>query len=106
MQPFFSLADAALLAWSVIESPCPYVCVSTVTIYLSIMAKVSGFFVFLYKIEWIGLALRMLNLEGHPNCMTVTKVMTILTMFFVLFISFFFLIWNQSRTTVDNGKIS
>ena len=32
------------------------------------------FFVFLHKIEWVNMVLRILNLEGHQNCMIGSKV--------------------------------
>ena len=39
--------------------------------------------VFFHKIEWVGMVLRILNLEGNQNSMIDLKVTTILTMFFV-----------------------
>ena len=50
------------------------------------------------------MGLRILNLEGHQNCMIGSKVMTILAMFFVHDELGLFWIWNQS--TVNNGGIS
>ena len=32
------------------------------------------FFVFLHNIEWLDMALRILNLEGYQNCMICLKV--------------------------------
>ena len=40
-------------------------------------------FVFFHKIEWVCMVLRILNLEGHQNCMIGSKVTTILATFFV-----------------------
>ena len=40
-------------------------------------------FFFFYKIEWVNVVPRILNLEGHQNCMIGSKVKTILTLFFV-----------------------
>ena len=40
------------------------------------------FFVFLHKIEWVSMVLRILNLEGHQNCMIGSKVIAILMPFF------------------------
>ena len=50
--------DSALWARSVIKSQC-------------------------HKIEFVGMILGILNLEGHPNWMIGSKVTTFLTMFFV-----------------------
>ena len=33
-------------------------------------------FVFLHKIEWVSMVLRILNLESHQNCMICLKAMT------------------------------
>ena len=41
------------------------------------------FFVFLHKIEKLGMVIRILNLEGHQYCMIGSKVTTILTTFYV-----------------------
>ena len=40
------------------------------------------FFVFLHKIEYVYMVLRILNLEGHQNCMIGSKYTMILTTFF------------------------
>ena len=53
------------------------------SVILSIPAKVSGVFAFLYQIEWLGMVLGIPNLEGHQNCMICSKVIMILTKFFV-----------------------
>ena len=50
------------------------------------------------------MVLRILNLEGHQNCMIGSKVTTILTSFFVHDYLGLFWIWNQS--TMDNGGVS
>ena len=41
------------------------------------------FFFFKYKIEWVNMVLRILNLEGHDYCMIGSNVAKSLTMFFV-----------------------
>ena len=41
------------------------------------------FFFYIYKIEGVCMVLRILNLQGHQNCMLSLKVTTILMTFFV-----------------------
>ena len=41
------------------------------------------FSVFLRKIEWIGMVLGILNLDGNQNCMIGSKVRTVVTTFIV-----------------------
>ena len=76
--------NSALWAGSVIELPCPYVCMC---VCMSVIIVNNGqsirFFVFLYQIEWGGMVLRILNLEAHEKCIMGSKVTTILTKFFV-----------------------
>ena len=48
-----------------------------------IMAQMARVLVFFHKIAWLCRVLRILNLEGHQNCIIGSEVMTILTMFFV-----------------------
>ena len=38
----------------------------------------AGFVGFLHKTEWLGMVLRILNLEEYQNCMIGDKVTTIL----------------------------
>ena len=53
-------------------------------------------------IEWVYMVLRILNLEAHQNSMIVSKVTTILTMFFIHDKLWLIWIWNQS-TVVNRG---
>ena len=62
-------SDSGLWAGSVIESPCPYVCVSVIKVVIVDNGQSISCFVFLYIIEWVHMVLRILNLEGHKNCM-------------------------------------
>ena len=41
------------------------------------------FSVFLRNIEWIGMVLGILNLDGNQNCMIGSKVRTVVTTFIV-----------------------
>ena len=66
----------------VIESPCPYVCLSVIKVVIVDKGQSIRFFVFLHKIEWLGVVLRILNLEGYQNCINGSKVRTIFTTFF------------------------
>ena len=59
--------DLALRAGSVIESACPYVCMSVIKVVIVNDGQSIRFFVFLHKIECVGVVLRTLNLEGHTN---------------------------------------
>ena len=45
--------------------------------------KSMRFFVFLYRVVWAPMVLRIPNLEGHQNCIIGLKITTILTMFLV-----------------------
>ena len=63
-----------------------------------------SFFVFLHIIEWVGMVLRIINLERHTNCMIRLKVTTILTMFLSMINQGFFL--NLKPVTVDDEGIS
>ena len=60
-----------------------YVCLSVIKVVIVDIGHSIRFFVFLQKIEWLGMVLRILNLEEHQNCMIGSKVTMILTMFFV-----------------------
>ena len=66
--------DLALWAGYVIESPCPCVCVCVTKFVIVDNGHSIRFSAFLHKIEWIGLVLIILNLEGHQNCMIGSKV--------------------------------
>ena len=43
------------------------VCVSFIKVVIVNNGQSIRFFVFLYKIEWVGIVLRILNLEGHQS---------------------------------------
>ena len=60
--------NSALRAGSVIESPCPFVCVSSITkIVIVNNGQRVEFFVFLPKRECVKMVLRILNLKGHQH---------------------------------------
>ena len=62
-------------------SVCVYVCHKSCIVDYGQMVRV---FVFCHKIEKVGIVLRILNIEGHQNCMISTQVTNILMMFFVI----------------------
>ena len=59
--------DSALWAGSVIESPCPSVCVY-------VCHKSFNRRLFFHTIEWLGLVQRIINLEGHQNLHDLLKI--------------------------------
>ena len=61
-------------------SICVFVCPSQ-KLSLLIMAKWSEFLSFSFKIQWVCMVLKILNLYEHQNCMISLKVTMILTMF-------------------------
>ena len=73
---FFLFTDLALWAGSVVEWQCPfvYVSVTKVVIVDNVHMVIFERVFFLHKIEWVCLVLRILNLEGHPNCMIGQKL--------------------------------
>ena len=78
---FHQLGPLGRVGHRVAMSVCMYVCVC-----LSVIVdngQSIRFFVFLQKIECVDMVLRILNLEGHQHGMIDSKVMTILTTFFV-----------------------
>ena len=57
------------------------------------MVKVSVFFVFLDKIECVGMGVRILNLEGHQNCMS---------SIFIFFLSGISLLWTRGMSVGED----
>ena len=45
------------------------VCMSVTKVVIVNNGRSTRFFVFLHKIEWVGMVLSLLNPEGHRNCM-------------------------------------
>ena len=45
------------------------------------ISQIIGIFVCLYQIEWVGMVIRILKLEGHHNFMIGSRVTSILTIF-------------------------
>ena len=62
-------------------SVCMYVFVSVIKVVIVNTGRSIRFFVFLHKIEWLGMVLRILNLEGHHNSIIDSKVTATLTAF-------------------------
>ena len=74
-QPIMLLfTDSVLWAGSVIESPCPSVCLYVTKVVIVDNGQSIRFFVFLHKLEWVGMVLRILNLEGHKIAWSVQKL--------------------------------
>ena len=59
---------------------CVYVCMCVIILVIVDNGQSIMFLVFHHKIEWVGM---ILYLKGHQNCMTGSKVTTIVTTFFV-----------------------
>ena len=82
--------NLAFWAGSVIELPCPSVCVSVIKVVTVDNSQSTKLCVYVYKIKSVCMILRILNLDTHQNCMIGSKFTTTLTTFLSMIIKEFF----------------
>ena len=83
LKVFHRLGPLDRVGHRVAMSVCLYVCMYVCHKSCNCQLWPNDHIFFKYKIEWVNVVPRILNLEGHQNCMIGSKVKTILTMFFV-----------------------